>query len=66
MSSQTQAGKGRTPAQSPPPTQSPPPLEMIACDGCGRRFTTDDGPGMIALIKGTCPDCGGRFGLVDD
>jgi rRNA maturation endonuclease Nob1 len=39
---------------------------MISCGGCGRRFATDDGPGMIALIKGPCPDCGGRFGLLDD
>jgi rRNA maturation endonuclease Nob1 len=39
-------------------------LDVIACDGCGRRFTTDDGPGMIASIKGPCPDCGGRFQLV--
>jgi hypothetical protein len=39
-------------------------LEVIACDGCGRRFATDDGPGMLALIKGTCPDCGGRFQMV--
>lgn len=23
-----------------------------------------DGPGLIAVIKGPCPDCGGRFGLM--
>jgi hypothetical protein len=40
------------------------PLEVIACDGCGRRFATADGPGMIAAIKGPCPDCGGRFELL--
>ena len=40
-------------------------LELIACDRCGRHFATDDGPGMIALIKGACPDCGGRFQLID-
>jgi hypothetical protein len=40
-------------------------LQVIACDGCGRRFTTSDGPGMMASIKGPCPDCGGRFRLVD-
>jgi hypothetical protein len=22
-----------------------------------------DGPGLIAVIKGPCPDCGGRFQL---
>jgi hypothetical protein len=42
------------------------PLDLIACDGCGRRFATDDGPGMIAAIKGPCPDCGGRFEMVAD
>ena len=39
------------------------PLDVIACDGCGRSFATEDGPGMIAVIKGPCPDCGGRFRL---
>lgn len=39
------------------------PLDLISCDGCGRSFVTLDGPGMIAAIKGPCPDCGGRFGL---
>jgi hypothetical protein len=38
-------------------------LEVIACDRCGRSFATDDGPAMIAAIKGPCPDCGGRFEL---
>jgi len=41
------------------------PLDVIACSGCGRRFATEDGPGMIAVIKGPCPDCGGRFELVE-
>jgi len=65
MSNQTQTGESHAPAQPRllGRTQSPPPLELISCDGCGRRFTTDDGPGMIALIKGPCPDCGGRFRL---
>lgn len=40
-------------------------LELIGCDGCGRHFATDDGPGMIAVVVGPCPDCGGRFELVD-
>lgn len=38
--------------------------DWIACDGCGRTFSTMDGPGMIAAIKGPCPDCGGAFELV--
>jgi hypothetical protein len=38
-------------------------LDEIACDGCGRWFLTTDGPGMIAVIKGPCPDCGGAFRL---
>ncbi len=38
-------------------------LELISCEGCGRSFATPDGPGMIASIKGPCPDCGGRFAL---
>jgi hypothetical protein len=38
-------------------------LDLIACDGCGRSFTTEDGPGMIAAISGQCPDCGGSFAL---
>jgi rRNA maturation endonuclease Nob1 len=41
----------------------PQTLDVIACDGCGRHFATTDGPGMIAAIKGPCPDCGGRFKL---
>lgn len=40
-------------------------LDLIACDGCARRFATYDGPSMIASITGPCPDCGGRFRLVD-
>jgi hypothetical protein len=39
-------------------------LDLISCDGCGRSFTALDGPGMIAAIKGPCPDCGGRFQLM--
>jgi hypothetical protein len=27
-------------------------------------FTTLDGPGMLAAIKGPCPDCGGPFELL--
>ncbi len=42
----------------------PQKLDLIACDGCGRRFATGDGPGMIRAIKGPCPDCGGRFQLI--
>jgi hypothetical protein len=40
-------------------------LDVIACDGCGRSFATPDGPGMLAMIKGACPDCGGRFEMID-
>jgi hypothetical protein len=50
--------RGAAPAQG-----RPEPLDVIACDGCGRHFATTDGPGMIAAIKGPCPDCGGRFEL---
>jgi hypothetical protein len=39
-------------------------LALIACEGCSRSFNTLDGPGMIAVIKGSCPDCGGTFALV--
>lgn len=39
-------------------------LDLIACDGCGRRFATRDGCEMVAAIKGPCPSCGGRFQLV--
>jgi rRNA maturation endonuclease Nob1 len=38
-------------------------LDLIRCDGCGRWFPTTDGPGMIRIIKGSCPDCGGTFHL---
>jgi hypothetical protein len=41
------------------------PLDVIACDTCGRSFATQDGPGMLAVIKGPCPDCGGRFQLTE-
>ena len=40
-------------------------LDVIACDGCGRCFATEDGAGMLAMIKGPCPDCGGHFELLD-
>jgi len=64
MSQQTQTGESRSPAQQPPVARiGPRRLELISCDGCGRHFTTDDGPGMIAMIKGSCPDCGGSFRL---
>jgi hypothetical protein len=43
-----------------------PQLDVIACDGCGRCFATADGPAMLTSIKGPCPDCGGRFELLDD
>jgi hypothetical protein len=42
-----------------------PCLDVIACDGCKRCFATADGPGMLVSIKGPCPDCGGRFELLD-
>jgi hypothetical protein len=38
--------------------------DRIACRGCGRWFTTTDGPGMLAAIKGSCPECEGAFELV--
>jgi hypothetical protein len=41
------------------------PLDVIACDACGRNFATQDGLGMLAVIKGPCPDCGGRFQLTE-
>jgi hypothetical protein len=41
--------RGTAPARERPQT-----LDVIATDG----------PGMIAAIKGPCPDCGGRFELV--
>jgi hypothetical protein len=40
------------------------PLDEIACDGCGRSMMSTDGPGLIAVIVGPCPDCGGTFQLV--
>ena len=39
------------------------PSELIACDDCGRSFTTDNAPEMLAAIKGPCPSCGGTFRL---
>jgi hypothetical protein len=56
----SEAGGTRWPA---PMQGRPQTLDVIACDGCGRHFATTDGPGMIAAIKGPCPDCGGRFKL---
>jgi hypothetical protein len=50
----------------PPPAGLPTPepkCDWIVCDGCGRTFSTMDGRGMIAAIKGPCPDCGGTFEL---
>ena len=41
-------------------------VDMIVCDRCGRSHVTNDGPGMIAAIKGPCPSCGGRFALLSD
>ena len=38
--------------------------ERIACRACGRWFTTTDGPEMLAMIVGPCPDCGGMFELL--
>jgi rRNA maturation endonuclease Nob1 len=35
--------------------------DLIACDGCGRSFKTDDAVGMLTAIKGPCPSCGGTF-----
>jgi hypothetical protein len=64
----TETDETRRVAPAPAPGRAPDrarPLELIACDGCGRHFTTDDGPGMIAMIKGPCPDCGGHFELID-
>jgi hypothetical protein len=63
MSHQTETSK--TGEMTVPARDRDRPLDLIACGGCGRRFATDDGPGMIAAIKGPCPDCGGRFQLVD-
>jgi rRNA maturation endonuclease Nob1 len=37
--------------------------DLIACDGCGRSFKTDDGVAMLAAIKGPCPSCGSTFQL---
>jgi hypothetical protein len=54
------AARTREPA---PAAARPQTLDVIACNGCGRHFATTDGPGMIAAIKGPCPDCGGRFEL---
>jgi DNA-directed RNA polymerase subunit RPC12/RpoP len=58
MSNQTETDRAKTDARTGR-------LDLIACEGCGRRFATDDGPGMIAAIKGPCPDCGARFELIE-
>ena len=63
MSHQTGAGKAGGTRGSSPARAHLETLDVIACDGCGRHFPTTDGPGMIAAIKGPCPDCGGRFEL---
>jgi hypothetical protein len=44
-----------------PPDATDGRLDLIACDRCGRSFATEDGPGMLAAIKGPCPECGGTF-----
>lgn len=38
-------------------------VDRLRCDGCDRSITSMDGPGMLAALKGPCPDCGGRFDL---
>ena len=38
-------------------------FDLIACDGCGRSFLTEDAGAMLAAIKGPCPTCGGSFRL---
>lgn len=73
MSPHAEMNGGPPASASPPPhaTRSTQPasadrtdrLDLISCDGCGRSFLALDGPGMIAAIKGSCPDCGGRFKL---
>ncbi len=64
MSLRPETGKGGGPSGRAPTQGRPEALDVIACDGCGRHFATTDGPGMIAAIKGPCPDCGGRFELI--
>jgi hypothetical protein len=68
MSHQTETGETRSGARpsAPPAPGRDEQLEVIACDGCGRFFATDDGPGMMAVLKGPCPDCGGHFELDED
>jgi hypothetical protein len=59
--------QAETPADTTPsrpaPSPSEPTYDRIVCAGCGRWFTTIDGPGMLAAIKGPCPDCGAAFEL---
>jgi hypothetical protein len=38
-------------------------LEVLACNGCGRSFSTIDGTAMLVAINGSCPDCDGAFEL---
>lgn len=65
MSHRTETSETAETTRAAPTMRRSLPLHLIACDGCGRRFATDDGPGMIALLKGPCPGCGGRFQLVE-
>ena len=58
-----QAPVHRLPPAGARPVSAPPTLDLIACDGCGRSFTTSDGAGMLDAIKGPCPECGGAFQL---
>jgi DNA-directed RNA polymerase subunit RPC12/RpoP len=66
VSQSTETSKTGEAAKTAPAEGRARRLDLIACDGCGRRFATDDGAGMIAAIKGPCPDCGGRFLMVVD
>jgi len=52
----------RTPKPSAPEIRH---WDEIACRGCGTSFRCSDGPGMLKAIKGDCPDCGGRFQLLE-
>lgn len=61
---ETQSGFGSSSAARSDKPDPRLPLDEIACDGCGRSVMSTDGPGLIAVIKGPCPDCGGAFQLV--
>jgi PHP family Zn ribbon phosphoesterase len=52
------------PSRPLPPDAADGRLDVIACDRCGRSFATEDGPGMLAAIKGACPECGGTFQMI--